>query len=156
MDFAWTIKGGWQHVAHHENITAAVTVPMPDRTTAPITHQTVNDAHKTLGVVTCLSGNSKGSLLQMKEKTQKWLDSLIAGCLHHQMMGFSVGRQLWPLVKSGLCCNMATLPKLEIVLSLATILWEDAPAQWDSMQSQPRHPTAQPRVLQSRFPIPRH
>jgi hypothetical protein len=119
MDFAWTKKGGWQYVAHHEDITAAVTVPMPDRTTASITHQAADDAQKMLGVVTCPSGNSKGSLLQMKEKTQKWLDSLTAGCLHSQMMSFSsVDRQLWPLVKYGLCCSMATLPELETVLLL--------------------------------------
>ena len=31
-------------------------------------------------------------------------------------MWFSVDRQLWPLVKYGLCCSMATLPELETVL----------------------------------------
>jgi hypothetical protein len=71
MNFAWTRTGGWQYVVHHEDITATVTVPMPDGTTAPITHQVAEDAQTTLGVVTCPSGNSKGSLLQMKEKAQK-------------------------------------------------------------------------------------
>jgi hypothetical protein len=108
MDFAWTRNGGWQYVVHHEDITAAVTVPMPDGTTAPITHQVAEDAQTTLGVVTCPSGNSKGSLLQMKEKAQKWLDC--------QMMWFSVNQQLWPLVKYGLCCSIATLPELDTVL----------------------------------------
>jgi hypothetical protein len=116
IDFAWTKKGGWQYVPHHEDITAAIRVPMPDGTMSPITHQAVDDAQKTLGVVTCPSGNSKGSLLQMKKKTQKWLDSQTAGCLHHRMMWFSVDRQLWPLVKYGLCCSMATLPELETIL----------------------------------------
>ena len=99
IDFVWTINGGWQYVAHHEDITAAVTVPMPGRTMAPITHQAEDNAQKTLGVVTCPSGNSKGSLLQMKEKAQKWLESLTAGCLCHRMMWFSGNRQLWPSVK---------------------------------------------------------
>jgi hypothetical protein len=53
----------------------------------------------------------------MKEKTQKWLDSLTAGRLYRQMMWFSIDRQLWPSVKYGLCCSMATLPELEMVLS---------------------------------------
>ncbi len=109
-------KGGWQYVAHHEDETAVITVPMPDGTLAPIMHRAVDDAQKTLGVVTCLSGNSKGSLQQMKEKTQKWLDSLTAGRLHHQMMWVSIDCQLWPTVKYGLCCSMATLPELETVL----------------------------------------
>jgi hypothetical protein len=32
------------------------------------------------------------------------------------MMWFSIDRQLWPLVKYGLCCSMATLPELETAL----------------------------------------
>jgi hypothetical protein len=115
MDFAWTKKGGWQYVMHHEDITAAITVPMPD-TMSPITHQAVDNAQNMLGVVTCPSANSKGSLLQMKKKTQKWLDSLTAGRLHHRMMWFSVDRQLWPLVKYGLFCSMATLLEVETIL----------------------------------------
>ncbi len=69
LDFAWTKKGGWQYVAHHEDETAVITVPMPDGTMAPIKHRAVDDAQKMLGVVTCPSGNSMGSLQQMREKT---------------------------------------------------------------------------------------
>jgi hypothetical protein len=89
---------------------------MPDGTVAPTMHRAVDDAQKKMGVVTCLSGNSKGSLHQMNRKTQKWLDSLTAGHLHRQMMWVSIDCQLWPAVKYGLCCSMATLPKLETVL----------------------------------------
>ncbi len=116
LDFSWTKKGGWQYVMHHEDETAVITVPMPDGTMAPIKHRAVDDAQKMLGVVTCLSGNSMGSLQQMREKTQKWLDSLTSGRLPRRMMWFSVSHQLWPLVKCGLCCSMATLPELETVL----------------------------------------
>jgi hypothetical protein len=116
LDFAWTQKGGWQYIAHHEDDTAAVYVPLPDGTMSAITHWAVDNAQKTLGVVTCPSGNSDGSLCQMKEKARKWLNSLTAERLHCQMMWFSVDRQLWPLVWYGLCCSMATLPELESVL----------------------------------------
>ncbi len=117
LDLAWTKSGGWQYIAHHEDDAATITVPMPDGTMAPIVHKVVDDAQTTLGVVTCPSGNSMGSLQQIKEKTQKWLDSFTAGCLHHQMVWFIVDHQLWPSVKYGLCCSMATLPKLKMVLS---------------------------------------
>jgi hypothetical protein len=117
LDFAWTKSGGWQYIVHHDDDAEAITVPMPDGTMAPIAHKAVDDAQKTLGVVTCPSGNSMGSLQQMKEKTQKWLDSFTAGRLHRRMMWFSVDCQLWPSVKYGLCCSMATLPELEMVLS---------------------------------------
>jgi hypothetical protein len=94
LDFAWSAKGGWQCIAHHEDERAGITVPMPDGTAALISHKAVDDAQKTLGVVTYPSGSSSGSLLQMKEKTQKWLASLTAGQLHRQLMWFSVDRQL--------------------------------------------------------------
>ncbi len=81
-----------------------------------ITHQVVDDAQKTLGVATCPSGNSGGSLCQMREKAQKWLDSLTVGRLHCWMMWFSVDHQLWPLVWYCLCCIMATLSEFELVL----------------------------------------
>jgi hypothetical protein len=116
LDFAWTKKGGWRYITHQEDETAVITVPMSDGTVAPIMLRAVDDAQKTLGVVTCPSGNSKGSLQQMKEKTQKWLDSLTAGHLHRRMMRFSVNCQLWSAVKYGLCCSMATLLELETVL----------------------------------------
>jgi hypothetical protein len=99
LDFAWTAKGGWQYIAHHDDNSTVVAVPMPEGIVALITYLAVDNAQKTLGVVTCLSGDSVGSLRQMKEKAQKWLDSPTAGCLHCQMMWFSIDRQLWPSVK---------------------------------------------------------
>jgi hypothetical protein len=115
LDFAWTQKGGWQYIAHHKDDTAAVYVPLPNLTMSAITHWAVDNAQKKLGVVICPSGNRDGSLCQMKEKAQKWLNSLTAGRLHCQMMWFSVDRQLWPLVWYSLCCSMATLPELKSV-----------------------------------------
>jgi hypothetical protein len=72
LDFAWTKKGGWQYLAHHKDETA-VRVPMPDSTVAPITHRAVDDAQKTLGVVMCPSGNSKGSLQQKRRHRNGWI-----------------------------------------------------------------------------------
>jgi hypothetical protein len=94
LDFAWTAKGGWQYIAHHDKKSAMFTAPMPNGTMAPITHLAVDNAQKTLGVVRCPSGNSGGILHHMKEKVQNWLDSLTAGRLHCQMVWFSIDRQL--------------------------------------------------------------
>jgi hypothetical protein len=116
IDFAWTQKGGWQYVAHHEDVGATVYVPLPDGRRAPISHLAVDDAQKTLGVTTCPSGNSSGSLRQMKGNAKKWFDSLTAGRLHRRMMWFSVDQQMWPSAKYCLCCSMATLPELDSVL----------------------------------------
>jgi hypothetical protein len=82
INFTWTRKGGWQYIAHHEDKGAAMFVPLPDGTMAPISHLAVDDVQKSPGVVTCPSGNSAGGLRQMKEKAKKWFNSLTAGCLH--------------------------------------------------------------------------
>jgi len=116
IDFAWTQKGGWQYITHHEDEGTALFVPLPDGTMAPISHLTVDDALKTLGVITCPSGNSAGSLHQMKGKAKKCFFSLTAGQLHCRMMWFSVNRQMWPSVKYGLCYSMATLSELDSVV----------------------------------------
>jgi hypothetical protein len=97
---------------------AAVFVPLLNRMIAPIQHCVVDDAQKTLGIITCPSGDSTGSLTQMKEKTKKWLDALTSGWLHRRLMWISVDHQLWPSVKYGLCCSMGTLPELELVMLL--------------------------------------
>ena len=91
-------------------------VPLPDGKMAEISHLAVDIAQRTLGVTTCPSGSSAGSLKQMKDKAKKWFDSLTAGRLHQRMMWFSVDRQMWPSVKFGLCCSMATLLELDAVL----------------------------------------
>jgi hypothetical protein len=116
IDFAWTQKGGWQYIAHHEEEGAALFVPLPDGKMAPFSHLAVDNAQKTLGVTTCPSGNSAGSLNQMKDKAKKWFGLLTADQFHCRMMWFSVGRQMWPSVKYGLCCSMATLSELDSVL----------------------------------------
>ncbi len=82
IDFGWTQKGGWQYVAHHEDVGAAVYAPLPDERRALISHLVVDEAQKTLGVTTCSSGNSTGSLHQIKSKAKKWFDLLTAGRLH--------------------------------------------------------------------------
>jgi hypothetical protein len=90
IDFQWTRRGGWKYIGHHEDETAAVFVLLPNGLTALIQHQAVDDAQKTLRIIICPSGNSTGSLTQMKEKNKKWLDALTSGQLHHRMMWFSV------------------------------------------------------------------
>jgi hypothetical protein len=46
IDFAWTQKGGWQYIAHHEDEGAALFVPLPDGKMAPISHLAVDDHRK--------------------------------------------------------------------------------------------------------------
>jgi hypothetical protein len=70
IEFQWTRRGGWQYIWHHEDESASIFVPLPNGTRALIQHHAVDNAQKTLGIITCPSGNSMGSLIQMKEKTK--------------------------------------------------------------------------------------
>ncbi len=131
IDFQWTWQCSWRYIGYHEDETAAVFIPLPDGTLAPIQHRMVDDAQKTLGIITCPSGDSTGSLMQMIEKTKKWLEALTSGRLHCCLMWISVDCQLWPSVKYGLCGSMATLSELESamlpfygkMLPLGGIIW---------------------------------
>jgi hypothetical protein len=116
IDFQWTRQGGWRYIGYHEDETAAVFITLPNGMLAPIQHRVVDDAQKTLRIIICPSGDSTGSLTQMKKKTKKWLDALTSGRLHYLLVWISVDHQLWPSVKYGLCCNMATLTELELVM----------------------------------------
>jgi hypothetical protein len=71
IDFQWKRRGGRQYIGHNEDETAAVFIPLPNGLTAPIQHGAVDDAQKTLGIITCPSGNTMGSLMQKKGKNQK-------------------------------------------------------------------------------------
>ena len=80
----------------------AVGVPMPDGTIAEIELLSVDEGKKTLGVVTCPSGASKGSISLMQGKAQDWVDSVKNGYLNRRMVWFSMPdvaqRRLWPLL----------------------------------------------------------
>ncbi len=55
IDFAWTQKGGWQYIAHHQDECAALFVPLPDGTMAPISHLAIDKAQKTHGKALAVS-----------------------------------------------------------------------------------------------------
>jgi hypothetical protein len=44
IDFQWTWQGGWWYIGYHENEMAAVFVPLPNGTLAPIQHRAIDDA----------------------------------------------------------------------------------------------------------------
>ena len=48
IDFAWTQKGRWQYIAHHEDECSALFVPLLDGKMAPISHLAVDDAQNPL------------------------------------------------------------------------------------------------------------
>jgi hypothetical protein len=66
MDFQWTQRGGWQYIKHHKDESALMFAPLPNGSRALIQHRAVDNAQKTLGIISCPSENCTGSLTQMK------------------------------------------------------------------------------------------
>ncbi len=104
------------------------------RTTAPQTHGTAAPYGSVAGLVHPVR-------------------SLSGGRFHCRMMWFSVDHQLWPSVKYGLCCSMATLPELEYVLLpfYGKMLFIGGHCANGSK----RNPTTGPRILWCRPPTSR-
>jgi hypothetical protein len=92
-----------KYVDHSKNRDASVFVPLPNGSLKRIQNLPIHSAQKMLGIVTCPSGLAEGSLGQMQEKVQRWLDKVIAGRLHRRMMWISLDCQMWPLLGYGLC-----------------------------------------------------
>ena len=72
--FKWNSHGKWTYVNNKKNEELDISVPVPDRTKAPIEHLSVSKGKKAIEVFTCPTGNSSDQLRLMQEKTQNWVD----------------------------------------------------------------------------------
>ncbi len=68
--FSWKPDGTWVYDSNEEDEGMQIEIPLPDGSSVPIRHCVVNEAHKTLGMMTCLSGSDEAPIARMKEKAQ--------------------------------------------------------------------------------------
>jgi hypothetical protein len=97
----------------------------PDDTLAEIEHLSVDQAHKTLGLMTCSTGSEGAAIQQMQDKVQAWLDKAIDAKLLRCNIWYLMDRQFWPQVKFGLCNNTACFQELSEALQ--RIYWKLVP-----------------------------
>jgi len=116
ISFDWNLDGTWSYANHHEDEETKIFVPMPNGSSEAIEHVSVDTPKETLGIVTCASGASKGSLQAMKEKAKDWALAAVAGSLPRKLLWFSVARMFWPKVGYGLCCSTASVKELSTIL----------------------------------------
>ena len=100
-------------------------MPMPNGTSVPIEHLSVDTARETLGVFTCPSGQSKAQIKSMNEKAQGWLDRAKEGKLRRRDVWFLLDHQLWPKCGYGLCS--LTAPWKELDGCMNNKWWQLAP-----------------------------
>ena len=86
---------------------------MPDGSSVCIEHVAVVKSKEILGVHTCPSGESRGSLDAIQDKAQSWVDKAKNRKLQRRSLWFLLDKQFWTKVRYGLCGNTAGFIQLE-------------------------------------------
>jgi hypothetical protein len=115
ISFDWK-NSVWQYAQNATREDLQITVPLPDGSSAMISHKKVSHAKKTLGAMTSLDGNSTASISMMQEKAQDWINAVRSGHMHRCNVWFSLKVQFWPQIGYGLCSTTATLQELDKAL----------------------------------------
>jgi len=102
ISFSWKPDGGWVYDKNEEEEELTLEIPLPDGSSAVIEHCGVEEAHKTLGVVTCPSGNSGPAIARMKEVAKGWIDQATSAKLARRKFWMLMTRQFWPKVGYGI------------------------------------------------------
>jgi len=112
ISFEWKSDGTWRYSNNESSNDLVIKVPMADGTTEPIEHLSVNTAVKTLGFMTCPSGDNSAATQQMRKIGQEWVDRVKSGHLSRRDVWFMVDCQLWPRLGFGICNSTATWAEL--------------------------------------------
>jgi hypothetical protein len=91
-------------------------VPLPQKGRAPIAHNSLTHAEKTLGAMTSPDGSSRALIEMMQEKVQKWVNDVKNGHLHQRNVWFSLKVQLCSRIGYGLCSSTASFNELDRTL----------------------------------------
>ncbi len=79
--FEW-VNGEWWYKNNKISGEFEVTVPLPQNGRAPIAHNPVTHAEKTLGAMTSPDGSSRALIEMMQEKAQQWVNGVRNEHLH--------------------------------------------------------------------------
>jgi hypothetical protein len=88
VSFSWKPDGTWVYDSNEEDEEMQLEIPLPDGSSVPIRLCGVNEAHKMLGMMTCLSGSHEAPIARMKEKAQGWVVLAISANLPCQNLWF--------------------------------------------------------------------
>ncbi len=81
ISFSWKPDGTWYYTKNEDDEEFRAVVPLADGSFAPIEHLGVDILNKTLGTMTCPSGNNKGAVDYMRTKGMAWKDMVAGGTL---------------------------------------------------------------------------
>jgi hypothetical protein len=112
ISYLWDNQGQWRYEGNHENGDLLVVVTLPDGSTAPIEHLSVDTPSVTLGGTTCPSGNPEKVNLALRDKASAWANSARNSGLGPRDFHVSVHKKFWPKIKYGLCANTSAYEDL--------------------------------------------
>jgi len=113
ISFSWLPDGTWRYDSNEGVPELQITVPLGDGTEAVIEHLPADTPTKTLGQMTCPTGDSTGAITQMQQKAQAWLAKASVSKLHKRNITFLLDKQFWPAASFGISSVTAPLETLE-------------------------------------------
>jgi hypothetical protein len=116
ISFVWKHDGSWQYATNEEVEELKIVIPQPDNSVTAIKHLGVHEASKTLGSMTCPSGDSSAALQRVQDNAQGWIDMAITAGTPRRNLWFLVDHQFCPKVTFGCCTIMADFKALTMCL----------------------------------------
>jgi len=107
LSFRWKPDGSWMYDLKHEDDNYTLSVPTPDGRLEEIEHLSGGTALKTLGSMTCPTGNNSAALERMRTQGQEWVDKVLASTISRRNLWFMMDCQFWPRLGYGICNNTA-------------------------------------------------
>ena len=154
IDYDWDDDGEWKYreLTEDEQVQYAIRVPTPSGAQIEIESLGVNDPHKTLGSMTCPSGEATSALERMKTQTQDWVDAAKNSSLNKRDVWFLAKIQLWTRVGFAIGCNTASMEELDTVLMKP--YYNLLPLGGGDQISATRTENSGHRILRDRMPSP--
>lgn len=106
----------WLYEDHTDDERYDIAITLPDGTPSLIAQHHVDHAETMLGVRTSPSGSSDGCMEVMKEKATDCVQKVLSSRINRRQFWTWISACFWPKISYGLCCNMATIPRLQACL----------------------------------------
>ena len=116
ISFKFKKDGSWSYEANESEW--ELVVPLANGEVKEIEHLSVSSAIKTLGSMTCPSGDNTAALERMVSQAEEWHNRLLVNWLSRRDVLFMMERQFWPRIGYGICNNTAPWSTLDKCLNL--------------------------------------
>ena len=117
IDFEWLEDGSWRYKELQDEELVAFQIRVPSSTGRMhlIDYVRPSEARKTLGTMTCPTGDPTASLERMQKLAQEWVDTAKNAKMHRRHLWLMLQRQFWARVGYAIGTSVASMEQLEDV-----------------------------------------